>query len=162
MLVVSHITHSLKCYQCMQMVHPPQLVQSTVTIDSIHQALSQKYVLVKAMSASRRLTMHREYNTVSTIYICHSSRIESETPAIALPNAWHALEIFSKHFCPYCTNFIMLSLSKNFPNLDFLCCFCQAHSIALFSGLQILAPFTFAKPRISMLSSTESQHTWPQ
>ena len=87
MLVVSHITHSLKCYQCMQMVHPPQLVQSTVTIDSIHQALSQKYVLVKAMSASRGLTMPREYNMVSTIYICHSPRIESETPAIALPNA---------------------------------------------------------------------------
>ena len=49
---------------------------------------------------------------------CHSSRIQSETPAIALPNAWHALEtfaLFSEYFCPYCTNFIYVIIEQKLP-----------------------------------------------
>ena len=46
---------------------------------------------------------------------CHSSSIQSETPAIALPNAWQALEtfaLFSEYLCPYCTNFIYVIIEQ--------------------------------------------------
>ena len=55
---------------------------------------------------------------MSGMQTCHSSRNQSETPAIALPNAWHALEtfaLFSEYFCPYCTTFIYFIIEQILP-----------------------------------------------
>ena len=80
---------------------------------------------------------------------CNSSRIQSETPAIALPNAWHMLEtfaLFSQHFCPYCTKFIYVIMSKNCPYLNLHCPICQSHSIAILLGWQVCVQQTKESP----------------
>ena len=49
---------------------------------------------------------------------CHSLHIQSETPAIALPNAWHAFEtfaLFPEYFCPYWNNFIYVIVEQRLP-----------------------------------------------
>ena len=71
---------------------------------------------------------------------CHSARIQSETPAIALPMRDTHLRIL-----PYFQNIFafseptlkMLSLSKNSPNLNFHCPVCQSHAVALLPGWQV-------------------------
>ena len=53
---------------------------------------------------------------------CDSSHIQSETPAIALPNVWQALEIFalfSEYFCSYCTNFNDFVIEQKLPWSEF-------------------------------------------
>ena len=53
---------------------------------------------------------------------CHSSRTQSETPAIALPDARHALDtfaLFSGSICPYFTNFIYVIIEHKLPLSEF-------------------------------------------
>ena len=65
---------------------------------------------------------------------CHSSCIQSETPAIVLPNVWRALETFALFPDVFALIAPMLSSNKHCRNLNFICPLCQSHSIALQDG----------------------------
>ena len=156
MLVLSNVTHSLKCYKCMQIG-----ASSSVGAEYCDDRFDASGAVSEICASESNVCFKKTYQAQGIQYGEHHLYLPFLTLRVRLLQLPYLMRDMHLRFFrnTLLHQLHMLSLSKNFPNLDFLCCFCQSHSIALFSGLQILAPFTFAKPRISVLSPTESQHT---